>query len=148
MKILFAGTPEIANLGQLRRHGDHFQKLNSRSGSIYIAGGRADDTMNLGGIKISSAEIERVLNRVDGVIETAAVAICENGGPDELTVFAVATPNAILDEPTLLSKMNRILKAELNPLFKIQSVHLIPSMPRTSSGKIMRRNLRRELENL
>ena len=42
---------------------------------IYRVHGRADDAMNLGGIKVSSAEIERVLNAMPGVVETAAIAV-------------------------------------------------------------------------
>ncbi len=47
--------------------------------------------MNLGGIKISSAELERVMNQVAGVRETAAIALARNSGPEELVVFAVVT---------------------------------------------------------
>lgn len=140
----YANTPALAGVGQLRRHGDHFRKLNSQFGDLYVAGGRADDTMNLGGIKISSAEIERVLNRIDGVAESAAVAFCEDGGPDHLVVFAVLAADANTDPSHLLTSMNRVLKADLNPLFKVHSVNLISSLPRTASGKVMRRRLRDE----
>lgn len=136
----YADTPIVDDLGQLRRHGDHFRRLESESGPIYIAGGRADDTMNLGGIKISSAEIERVLNQVDGVIETAAVAHCVDGGPDQLVVFSVTEPEMLAS--TILLSMNLALKKQLNPLFKISAVEIVSAMPRTASGKIMRRVLR------
>ena len=58
-------------------------------GGFFVAGGRVDDTMNLGGIKTSSAELERVMNQIDGIKETAAVAINEAGGPNSLVVFVV-----------------------------------------------------------
>ncbi|MFN5709653.1 MAG: AMP-binding protein, partial [Planctomycetota bacterium] len=86
----YAETPRLATHLLLRRHGDHFRRL---PGNYYMAGGRVDDTMNLGGIKISSAELERIMNRVPGVRETAAVAWSQNGGPEELVVFTV------LDQP-------------------------------------------------
>lgn len=140
----YAGTPNLDSLGQLRRHGDHFRKFDLEQGPIYVAGGRADDTMNLGGIKISSAEIERVLNRVDGVVETAAVAHAESGGPTELVVFVVkSSPDA--DETQMLKTMKSEIKQELNPLFRIGRLVSIESMPRTASGKVMRRKLRDQL---
>ncbi len=161
----FEGTPTVNGLPHLRRHGDYFRRFISRLGSIFVAGGRADDTMNLGGIKISSAEIERVLNQVDGIIETAAVSHSQKGGPDRLYIFAVADPSngAVTDEANattasaspasettepnaaLLSKMNKAIKSQLNPLFKIDSVQIVDSMPRTSSGKVMRRKLRDQI---
>ena len=50
--------------------------------------GRADDAMNLGGIKVSSAEIERAVGTCDGAHEAAAVAVAPpGGGPSRLIVF-------------------------------------------------------------
>ncbi|MDH3471021.1 MAG: AMP-binding protein, partial [Acidimicrobiia bacterium] len=81
--VYFADTPR-----GLRRHGDHMEKLDD---GYYRALGRIDDTMNLGGIKISSAEIERVVGDVGGVAETAAIAVSPpEGGPSQLVLFAVA----------------------------------------------------------
>ena len=118
--------------------------METEFGPIFVAGGRADDTMNLGGIKISSAEIERVLNQVADIVETAAVAQSSDGGPDQLIVFAVAT--AETDKALFRTAMNDVLKKQLNPLFKIKAVHFVPSLPRTASGKVMRRKLRDEIE--
>jgi acetyl-CoA synthetase len=111
-------------------------------GNYFVAGGRADDTMNLGGIKISSAEIERVLNQLDCVKETAAVA-SSTSGPNQLIVFAVLEND---EEPdSVLKQMNTQIRSELNPLFKVAEVNIIDSMPRTASNKVMRRKLRDEL---
>ena len=140
----YADTPELEGVGQLRRHGDYFRRLKVDSGAVYVAGGRADDTMNLGGIKISSAEIERVLNQVEGVSETAAVAMSSKDGPDHLVVFAVVD-DAKLGKTELLATMNGLLKKDLNPLFKIRTIEIVTSMPRTASGKVMRRKLRDQL---
>lgn len=141
----YAGTPQIPGHGPLRRHGDFFRRLQTSFGPIYVAGGRADDTMNLGGIKISSAEIERVFNNVGDVVESAAVAHSEFGGPDQLVVFVVAEPNT--EEQQLHRRLNQVLKSQLNPLFRVDAVKLIPAMPRTASGKVMRRKLRNLLRD-
>ncbi len=134
-----SGTKPVTGT-RLRRHGDHFRRL---PGGYFAAGGRVDDTMNLGGIKTSSAEIERVLNLIPGVHETAAVAWSVGGGPEELHVFVVCNEHSKMD--ALLPAMNQRLKSDLNPLFKVRAIHPVEKLPRTASNKVMRRLLRDQL---
>jgi acetyl-CoA synthetase len=136
----FAGCPTGPHGEILRRHGDEMQVLPD---GYYRALGRADDTMNLGGIKVSSVELERVMNRTPGVVETAAVAVSPNeGGPSELQVHAVVETQVWGDPAALQRELQSRLRTELNPLFKIARVHLRESLPRTASNKVMRRLLR------
>ena len=139
----YEGVPDD-NARPLRRHGDHFRR---QPDGTYTAGGRVDDTMNLGGIKISSAEIEKVLNQLPEIRETAAVAVpAENQGPDQLIVFAVSeTESAANTEKDLLTAMNSQVKKRLNPLFKVHKLVMIEALPRTASNKVMRRKLRDRL---
>ncbi len=141
-EVYFAGTPPGPGGAPLRRHGDQIERL---PGGYYRALGRVDDTMNLGGIKVSSAELERVLDVVPGVRRTAAIAVNPpGGGPSELVVYAVvdaAHPHAG-DREALLRALNGALKSDLNPLFRITELVLIDAMPVTASNKIMRRELR------
>ena len=125
----------------LRRHGDQIECL---PGGYFRAHGRADDTMNLGGIKVSSAEIERVIGIVPGVRETAAVAVPPpGGGPSRLVIFAVlATGQPDQSAADLQSLFQQAIRRDLNPLFRIHEVVLMNSLPRTASNKIMRRDLR------
>ena len=51
------------------------------------------------------------------------------------------------DEEKLHREMNRLLKVQLNPLFKISRIKVVESLPRTASNKVMRRKLRDELAN-
>lgn len=137
----FEGTP--TELGRtLRRHGDYFERL---PGGYFRAGGRSDDTMNLGGIKVSSAEIERVLNLIPDVGEAAAIAVSdEGGGPSQLVVFVVPAENC--DRETLSDRMNQSIKSSLNPLFRIAKLQFADSLPRTASNKVMRRKLREQFQ--
>lgn len=126
----------------LRRHGDEVERL---PGGYYRAHGRADDTMNLGGIKVSSLELERAMDRHPQVYQTAAVAwIPPAGGADHLIVFCVPRPGAKPDAKALQKELQDLVKRELNPLYRIHDVVLVDSLPRTASNKIMRRELRRQ----
>jgi acetyl-CoA synthetase len=142
-EVYYAGTPRGPRGTTLRRHGDRMQRLTN---GYLRAQGRADDTMNLGGIKVSSAEIERVLNRLAGVHETAAVAIPPvGGGPERLVVFTVLDGTSDQDEERLLGLFRKAIREELNPLFRLADIQLADFLPRTASNKVMRRLLRDRL---
>ena len=148
--VYFAGTPQP----NLRRHGDAIERFGNGfetdpwlTGTKYRVHGRVDDTMNLSGIKVSSAEIEAVLNVVDGIQETAAVAVSpKDGGPSQLVIYAVLA--ASRSEPTkqeLHATLQTTLSYHLNPLFRIHDVVIVEALPRTASNKVMRRLLREQL---
>ena len=138
-EVYFAGTPRGPHGEVLRRHGDQMERLPN---GYWRALGRADDTMNLGGIKVSSAEIEQTLRAVPGIIETAAIAVSPGGGPSQLVIFAVCSGERNLDKQQLAAAMQGAIKRDLNPLFKIHDVVVIDALPRTASNKVMRRELR------
>lgn len=143
--VYFKGMP-IVKGKILRRHGDEFERT---SCGYYRAHGRADDTMNLGGIKVSSVEIERVCNGVDdAILETAAIGVPPlGGGPEQLLIAVVfkdpSDSGLNLDELKVL--FNKMLQKKLNPLFKVSSVVHVSSLPRTASNKVMRRVLRQQM---
>ncbi len=124
----------------LRRHGDQIEAL---PGGYYRAHGRIDDAMNLGGIKVSSVQLEELLSQAEGVQEVAAIAVPpEGGGPSLLVVFAVMQGEAEFVGDALQQQMQQIIRTQLNPLFKIHAVRKIEQLPRTASNKVMRRKLR------
>lgn len=131
----YAGAPT-----NLRRHGDRVEKLD---GTYYRVLGRADDTMNLGGIKVSSAEIERVCLDVPGVREIAAIAVApQGGGPSQLVICAALEPPAKGAEATLKADFDARIASRVNPLFRVCRVWVLSELPRTASNKVMRRLLR------
>ena len=149
-EVYFAGTPRP----DLRRHGDAIEKLGKRlesepwlAGIKYRVHGRVDDTMNLSGIKVSSAEIEEVLNVVDGIQETAAVAVSpEDGGPSQLVIYTVlvASESGGSAKQEVHDTLQVALSQHLNPLFRIHDVVIVEALPRTASNKVMRRLLRQQ----
>jgi acetyl-CoA synthetase len=129
----------LSSAGQiLRRHGDQIKQLPN---GTYAMLGRIDDTMKLGGIKISSIEIERVLVGIPDIIETAAIAISPpQGGPSQLIIFTVTTKP--IDKVYILKQMQTAISTHLNPLFKIHDVIFLKELPKTASNKIIRKQLR------
>lgn len=140
-EVYFADAPTGPRGEVLRRHGDQMQKLPD---NYWRGRGRADDTMNLGGIKISSAEIEQALASVPNVTETAAVAISQDAGPSQLVIYAVCSTPPAVEKLDLLAAMQQAIKRELNPLFRIHDLVLVDALPRTASNKVMRRRLREQ----
>jgi len=138
-EVYFAGTPRGPAGETLRRHGDEMELL---PGGYWRAKGRADDTMNLGGIKVSSAEIEHVLHAVPGVFETAAIAVSADGGPSQLVIYAVCSGGDAGGKEAMAAAMQNAIKRDLNPLFKIHDLVFVEALPRTATNKIMRRELR------
>jgi len=123
----------------LRRHGDRLEQMGN---GHYKAQGRVDDAMNLGGIKVSSVQIEVVVNALEFVKESAAIAVSPiDGGPSLLVVYYVENATSLETEEKFLAVKNKIQK-QLNPLFKVSDVVKIEVLPRTASNKVMRRKLR------
>ncbi|CAL8471383.1 g10925 [Coccomyxa elongata] len=126
----------------LRRHGDEFERLPN---GYYRALGRCDDTMNLGGIKVSSVELERAcMEGVPSIMEAAAVGVpAPGGGPEQLVLFLVPKGKRE-DVATVKHQCQAAIWSKLNPLFKVERVLWRDSLPRTASNKVMRRVLRDE----
>ncbi len=143
-RVYYADTPTGPQGQLLRRHGDQMQRL---ANGYYRAHGRADDTMNLSGIKVSSLQIEETVGGIEGVRETAAIAVSPpTGGPNMLVVYAVPTGDSELNATELLSTMQQAIRTKLNPLFKVHDVIITQALPRTASNKVMRRVLRADYE--
>ena len=136
--VYFKDTPTY-NGQRLRRHGDQLERLEN---GYYKAQGRVDDTMNLGGIKISSVQIEAVISGLEFVKESAAIAVSPKGGGPSLLVIYYVEKSDDLSNNEHLVMANQIIRKKLNPLFKVSDLVKINTLPRTASNKVMRRKLR------
>jgi acetyl-CoA synthetase len=103
--------------------------------------GRVDDVMNVSGHRLSTTEIESALVSHPAVAEAAVV-----GGPDAVTGEAI---NAFVilrlgNEPTatLGKELRDHVASKISPIAKPKSLMFVPDLPKTRSGKIMRRLLR------
>lgn len=139
-EVYFADIPPGPEGQVLRRHGDQIESLPD---GYYRAQGRIDDAMNLGGIKVSSVQIEELLSQANGVREVAAIAVPPfGGGPSLLVIYVVMQAGIPFVSDQLQQEMQQLIRRQLNPLFKIHAVTEIEQLPRTASNKVMRRKLR------
>ncbi len=117
----------------------------------YWITGRVDDVLNVSGHRLGTAEIESALVLHPKVAEAAVV-----GYPHEITgqgIYAYVTlmsGEEYLDE--LKDELVQLVRTEIGPIAKVNIIQWAPGLPKTRSGKIMRRILRKvaanELENL
>jgi acetyl-CoA synthetase len=142
-KVYYKDAPTL-NEKILRRHGDRLEHLGN---GYYKAQGRVDDAMNLGGIKVSSIQIESVVNTLDFIKESAAIAVSPKaGGPSILVIYYVES-NADYNDNKRFNSVKNVIRKKLNPLFKLTDLVKIDKLPRTASGKVMRKNLRKKYED-
>jgi acetoacetyl-CoA synthetase len=113
-------------------HGD-FAELTPR-GSLIIHG-RSDAVLNPGGVRIGTAELYRVVEGMDEVVESIAVGQ-DRDGDQRILLFVVLRPGLTLDEPLATAIRTRI-RERLTPRHVPARVYQVPEIPRTRSGKIV-----------
>ena len=112
----------------------------------YWITGRVDDVLNVSGHRLGTAEIESALVLHDKVAEAAVV-----GYPHEVTgqgIYAYVTLMAGeqgTDE--LKTELVKLVRTEIGPIAKVNIIQWAPGLPKTRSGKIMRRILRKIAAN-
>lgn len=99
--------------------------------------GRADDMLNIGGIKCAPEPLEATIRGCPGVADVALVAVPNSAGVDELAAALVLEPSADV------AAIHRHIAIVTAPHAASVQVHLVPSVPRTESGKLRRPDIRR-----
>ena len=111
-----------------------------KNGLIRIVG-RVDDVIKIAGHRVTTGELEAAINLIPGVVESAVVGV-----PDEIKGEVPLAFVALKEEKPLeeikTSIRNQILK-EIGPISLPKEVYLVEDLPKTRSGKIMRRILKK-----
>jgi len=116
-------------------------------GYIFITG-RVDDVINVSGHRLGTAEIEAVIKKVDLVAENAVV-----GKPDDIkgeSIFAYIVlkgDDNLATDIEVLKAINEAISKEIGNIAKVDGIAIVPGLPKTRSGKIMRRILRSIAKN-
>ena len=121
-------------------------------GDIWLLG-RVDDVMNVSGHRLSTAEIESALVAHDAVAEAAVVGAKDDTTGQAVVAFVILREEYIAqaDEQgegaDLVATLREHVRREIGPIAKPRDILIVPELPKTRSGKIMRRLLRDVAEN-
>ena len=104
--------------------------------------GRTDDVMNVSGHRIGSAEVEASIGNADFVAESAVIGQPHDVKGESLTAFVILNFHNHGDEAEMSKSINQIIRAEVGAFATCDRFVFVPGLPKTRSGKIMRRILR------
>jgi acetyl-CoA synthetase len=108
--------------------------------------GRVDDVMLVSGHNISTTEVESALVSHDSVAEAAVVGATDPVTGQGIVAFVILRGNAEASD-SLVADLREHVSRTLGPIAKPRQIMLVPELPKTRSGKIMRRLLRDVAEN-
>ncbi|MDE6312747.1 MAG: acyl--CoA ligase [Lachnospiraceae bacterium] len=109
-------------------------------GYVYVLG-RMDDVINYNGIKIPPEEIESCARRFDGVTDCACVPQKDTISGQIPKLFVSVSSKEGFDSTELLKFLSKYIDANKMP----RKVEVLPEIPRTSNGKLLRRKLREDI---
>ncbi|WP_460695604.1 acetate--CoA ligase [Nocardia thraciensis] len=110
-------------------------------GDLWILG-RIDDVMNISGHRISTAEVESALVGHHDVAEAAVVGATDPTTGQSIVAFVILTSQATHTGQHLIDQLKAEVSREISPIARPREIHTVPELPKTRSGKIMRRLLR------
>ena len=114
-------------------------------GYIFITG-RVDDVIMVSGHRIGSAEVESAIKKADNVAEVAVVGKHHEIKGEEIFAYVV-TKNHGYNEDSQKEDINKVIKHEIGAIAKCDEIVFVSGLPKTRSGKIMRRILKAIAKN-
>lgn len=107
--------------------------------------GRVDDVINVSGHRLGTAEIESAINEHEKIIESAVVGYNHEIKGQGIIAFVICTEK-IDDQTAFIQEVQSIVSKLIGPIAKPDKVLVVEGLPKTRSGKIMRRILRKIAE--
>ncbi|MBC7777232.1 MAG: acetate--CoA ligase [Phycisphaerae bacterium] len=107
--------------------------------------GRVDDVINVSGHRIGTAEVEDAINKHENIVESAVV-----GFPHDIKgqgIYAYVIPKHVVEHTeTFRKEVMEVVTREIGPIARPDKIQIVLGLPKTRSGKIMRRILRKIAE--
>jgi acetyl-CoA synthetase len=119
------------------------------NGDLWLLG-RIDDVMNISGHRLSTTEVEHALVGHPAVAEAAVVGASDDTTGQAIVAFVtlkMSADDATQDQTVLITELREHVSKVIGPIAKPRQIILTPELPKTRSGKIMRRLLRDVAEN-
>ncbi|MBF0341644.1 MAG: propionate--CoA ligase [Magnetococcales bacterium] len=102
----------------------------------YFIMGRNDDVINVAGHRLGTREVEEALCTHPAVAEAAAVGIQDQLKGQEIVAFVVLMTNAVPPTP---EELKNVVARQIGGIAKPKFLHIVPGLPKTRSGKVIRR---------
>ncbi|MCL4150645.1 UNVERIFIED_CONTAM: hypothetical protein GTU68_025176 [Idotea baltica] len=103
--------------------------------------GRVDDVLNVSGHRLGTAEIESALVSSNVISEAAVVSVPDKITGEALVAFCIL--NQEIANKDAVDKLKQAVRSEIGAFASPKKIHIVPGLPKTRSGKIMRRLLRK-----
>ena len=104
--------------------------------------GRVDDVINVSGHRMGTAEVENAINEHPRVIESAVVGFPHDIKGQGIYAYVICDEDGISNE-ILIDEIKNTVRKIISPIAKPDEIQIVPGLPKTRSGKIMRRILRK-----
>ncbi len=111
----------------------------------YRITGRVDDVLNVSGHRIGTAEVENAINMHVGVVESAVVGFPHDIKGQGIYAFVICSDHTH-DKELVKRDINETISRIIGPIAKADKIQIVSGLPKTRSGKIMRRILRKIAE--
>ncbi|HJW00271.1 MAG TPA: acetyl-coenzyme A synthetase, partial [Arthrobacter sp.] len=110
-------------------------------GDVWLLG-RVDDVMNVSGHRLSTTEIESALVSHPAVAEAAVVGASDETTGQAVVAFVILRGDAVDSGDAIVQELRNHVGKEIGPIAKPKTILVVPELPKTRSGKIMRRLLK------
>ena len=110
-------------------------------GYVYVMG-RTDDVINVAGHRLSTGVIEAVLAQHPAVAECAVIGVADAMKGQVPRGFVVLKAGADIDPDELATELVASVREEVGPVAAFRNVDVVPALPKTRSGKILRKSMR------
>tara|TARA_A100001035_G_scaffold278126_1_gene276384 strand:- start:208 stop:2106 length:1899 start_codon:yes stop_codon:yes gene_type:complete len=107
----------------------------------YRITGRVDDVVIVSGHNLGTAPIEDAINMHDNVVESALVGYPHDVKGNALYAFVILKDDSV--SQNIVKEINDLISKTIGPIAKPEKIQIVPGLPKTRSGKIMRRILRK-----
>lgn len=104
--------------------------------------GRTDDIINVAGHRLSTGTIEQVLAQHPAVAECAVIGERDEVKGERPLAFVVLKAGATIDEAALEAELTALVRAQVGPVASFAGAHVVPALPKTRSGKVLRKTIR------
>ena len=121
--------------------------LYDENGYIKITG-RVDDVINISGHRVGSAEVESILANHPIIAEVAIVSRPDEIRGESMFAYIVLRNSGVkIKNNKLIKEINALLAQDIGHIYTIDSISIVPGLPKTRSGKIIRRILKSIVNN-